>query len=91
MSTLTLELTEELSARLHAASAAAELPAARWAEQVLVAALEQALHQGAAPTGTGGSPTMFELLGDGIGCVDSGLPDLASNPKHLKGFGQWRG
>jgi hypothetical protein len=27
---------------------------------------------------------------DGIGCFDSGKTDLASNPKHMKGFGKWR-
>jgi hypothetical protein len=26
----------------------------------------------------------------GVGKYDSGIPDLASNPKHLEGFGEWR-
>lgn len=33
-------------------------------------------------------PSALELAADLCGCVDSGLRDLARNPKHLKGFGQ---
>ena len=33
-------------------------------------------------------PSAYEALKDACGCVDSGVPDLASNPKHLKGFGR---
>ncbi len=24
------------------------------------------------------------------GCLDSGITDLATNPKYMKGFGEWR-
>ncbi|MBZ0168106.1 hypothetical protein MELA_02347 [Candidatus Methylomirabilis lanthanidiphila] len=33
-------------------------------------------------------PTLRELMKNACGVVDSGLPDLASNPKHLAGFGR---
>ena len=33
-------------------------------------------------------PTAYELMKDGRGIVDSGVGDLASNPKHMKGFGR---
>ena len=33
-------------------------------------------------------PTAYELMKDGHGIVDSGLGDLATNPKHLQGFGR---
>lgn len=33
-------------------------------------------------------PTAYELMREHIGIVDSGLPDLASNPKHLEGLGR---
>lgn len=33
-------------------------------------------------------PTAYELMKDGRGIVDSGIGDLASNPKYLKGFGR---
>ena len=32
--------------------------------------------------------TVRELMADRIGMVDSGIADLASNPKHLKGLGR---
>ena len=32
-------------------------------------------------------PTLDDLMAQARGVVDSGVPDLASNPKHLKGFG----
>ena len=34
------------------------------------------------------SPSAYETLKDACGCVDSGVRDLASNPKHMKGFGR---
>jgi hypothetical protein len=34
------------------------------------------------------SPSLATLMKDACGLVDSGLPDLSSNPKHLKGFGR---
>jgi hypothetical protein len=33
-------------------------------------------------------PTVHDLMKDSIGIVDSGIPDLASNPKHLEGLGR---
>jgi hypothetical protein len=33
-------------------------------------------------------PTAYDLMKDGRGIVDSGLGDLATNPKHMKGFGR---
>ena len=33
-------------------------------------------------------PTLRELMKNACGVVDSGLPDLASNPKYLAGFGR---
>jgi hypothetical protein len=33
-------------------------------------------------------PSLAELMKRGRGMVDSGVPDLASNPEHLAGFGR---
>jgi len=33
-------------------------------------------------------PTVGDLMKDCIGIVNSGIPDLASNPKHLEGLGR---
>ncbi len=37
--------------------------------------------------GEASRPTLHELMQGARGVVDSGLADLGSNPKHLKGFG----
>jgi hypothetical protein len=33
-------------------------------------------------------PNLHELMDKSRGIISSGVPDLASNPKHLKGFGR---
>jgi hypothetical protein len=33
-------------------------------------------------------PRLAELMKRARGAIDSGVPDLASNPKHLAGFGR---
>ena len=33
-------------------------------------------------------PSLEELMAPARGVVDSGVADLASNPKHMKGFGR---
>lgn len=40
------------------------------------------------PRGGRAQPSLEELMAPARGVVDSGVPDLASNPKHLKGFGR---
>ena len=35
-------------------------------------------------------PSLHDLMKDGCGIVDSGVPDLATNKKHMEGFGRWR-
>ena len=39
------------------------------------------------PTSPPNAPTAYDLLRDGVGIVESGVADLATNPKHLEGFG----
>jgi len=53
------------------------------------AALEKALPSPAVGRSADG-PSLYERMGDFIGCIDSGVSDLATNPKYLEGFGQWR-
>ena len=33
-------------------------------------------------------PSVYDLVKEDLGCVDSGLGDLSTNPKHLEGFGR---
>lgn len=41
-------------------------------------------------TGGGTKPGLHDLMKDFCGVVDSGVSDLGSNPKHLRGFGRAR-
>jgi len=34
--------------------------------------------------------SLHERMKDLCGIVDSGIPDLATNKKHMEGFGRWR-
>ncbi|HEU0008325.1 MAG TPA: ribbon-helix-helix domain-containing protein [Verrucomicrobiae bacterium] len=85
MSTLTIELPDDLAARLEAASARTRVPPA----QLVRAALEKALSAYASDWPADG-PSLYERMKDYIGCIDSGVTDLATNPKYMEGFGQWR-
>src|SRR6266853_6267344 len=85
MSTLTIELSDELAARLAAASEREHLPPA----EIVQAALERTL-PAPLPEPSADEPSLYDLMKDGFGCVDSGVSDLATNPKHMQGFGQWR-
>jgi hypothetical protein len=33
-------------------------------------------------------PSAYDLMKDGCGIIESDVPDLASNPKHMEGFGR---
>jgi plasmid stability protein len=35
-----------------------------------------------------GNTSLARLMRPALGIIDSGVPDLASNPKHLAGFGR---
>lgn len=83
MSTLTIELPDDLAARLAAASAQTHVPPA----QLVRTVLEKALPAAGFPVE---GPSAYDLMKDGFGCVSSGVRDLATNPKHMEGFGQWR-
>lgn len=40
------------------------------------------------PRPTEPRPTLFDLMKDGYGVVDTGVSDLATNPKYLSGLGR---
>jgi hypothetical protein len=85
MSTLTIELPDDLAARLEAASAQAHVPPA----QLVRATLEKALPAYTSNWPADG-PSLYERMKDAIGCIDSGVTDLATNPKHMEGYGRSR-
>ena len=84
MSTLTLELNDSLATRLQSASAKRHIAPEQFVRETIERALQEGLELDE------NSPSLRELMGNAIGCMDSGIGDLATNPKHLEGFGQWR-
>jgi hypothetical protein len=81
--------TQIVNVILPAMSTLAEIEAAA---DALPRAQQRKLLQHLAATLSAGedSPkrSMHELMKDGCGIVDSGVPDLASNKAHLRGYGQ---
>lgn len=80
MSTLTIELTEAQRARLDAASQSRNLSPGR----VVAELIESLPEQPAGPD----EQSAYDLMKDDLGCVDSGLGDLSTNPKYMEGYGR---
>jgi hypothetical protein len=85
MSTLTLELSDSLFARLLAASAKRHLPPAELARETLERTL---IADESSAEADDDGPSAYDLLKDSFGCFDSGLGDLSTNPKYMEGFGR---
>jgi hypothetical protein len=79
----TVDLPDDLARRIKAEAALRGRKLKDLVEEGLRLVLESPR---TARTGTG--PTLYGLMQDSCGIVDSGVTDLASNPKHLKDFGR---
>jgi predicted component of type VI protein secretion system len=77
----TVELSEELFRRAKAEAALRGRKFKDLVEEGLRLVL-------ATPRGERARPNLEELMKPARGVVESGVPDLASNPKHLQGFGR---
>jgi len=80
MTTISLKLADALAARLEAE--------ARSRQTTKSALIREYLEQGLNGVRRDQSPSFYELAQDLCGTGHSGIPDLATNPKHLAGFGQ---
>ena len=80
MITFSLKLPETLVARLEAE--------ARGRQKSKSAIIREYLEQGLNGARHGKRPSFYELAQDLCGAGHSGVPDLATNPKHLEGFGK---
>lgn len=79
--TLTVKLPDELASRLN--KRAERLGVSK--SELVREFVEQALNvAGAAEE----APSAYDLMNDGCGIADSGVTDLATNPKHMEGFGR---
>lgn len=80
----TIELSDELFRKVKAEAALRGRKLKDLVEEGLRLVLQ-------APRGEEGTkPGLHDLMKDSCGVVDSGVPDLGSNPKHLEGFGRAR-
>lgn len=81
----TVELSDELFRKVKAEAALRGRKLKDLVEEGLRLVLET-------PRGGGkqARPSLHDLMKDSRGVVDSGVSDLGSNPKHLKGFGRAR-
>jgi predicted component of type VI protein secretion system len=77
----TVELPEELFRRAKAEAALRGRKLKDLVEEGLRLVLQK-------PRDEPARPSLAELMKPARGVVDSGVPDLASNPEHLRGFGR---
>ena len=82
MSTLTIQLPDELKERLAAEARRLRKSPARLARE----ALEARLQNGSQPSGQ----SLHALSRDLCGSVIGGPRDLARSKRHLKGYGSWK-
>jgi predicted transcriptional regulator len=80
MTTLTLKVPDDLAQKLKAVSLRKRVSRSK----IVREALDVALRREKA------GPNLYDRMKNGLGCIDSGHKDLATNSKHLKGLGRWR-
>jgi Arc/MetJ-type ribon-helix-helix transcriptional regulator len=80
MTTITLKVPREMAAKLDAVVARKRVPKSKYVRNALDVALKKEKDE----------PSLYDLMKDAIGCVNSGKKDLATNPKYMKGYGAWK-
>ncbi|MFT3817547.1 MAG: ribbon-helix-helix domain-containing protein [Rubrivivax sp.] len=83
MDTLTVKIPAPMQAALEQASRRERLPKSELVRRALQSYLARPAAAGAAA-----QPSALDLAGDLVGCFSGGPKDLASNPKHMEGFGR---
>ena len=78
--TISLKIPSEVGARLQSIAARKRVSKSEYVRSTLISALNAEEEK----------PSAFELLHDIAGTVASGKKDMATNPKYMKGYGQWR-
>jgi hypothetical protein len=82
MVTLTIKLPQELRAKLE--------KEATLSGRSVSAVVRESLCKHLSRKGVRRKPSLLALAGELCGIGDSRVADLATNPKHLEGFGEWR-
>jgi predicted transcriptional regulator len=81
MKTITVKVSEELAARLEKRAKRLGISKSALVRESVQNTLQ---NEGAEAD----QASAYELMKDGCGCVDSGIGDLSTNPKHMEGFGR---
>ena len=84
MSTLTLQLPDDLKHQLALAAHRSGKSPARFVQETLESHLKATR-----PRSTGSS-SLYDLSRDLCGAAEGGPRDLAANKKHLDGYGSWK-
>lgn len=82
MKTMTFKVPDELAVRLEKRARRLGVSKSELVRESIERELER--DNGAVEE----EPSMYDLVKDDLGCVDSGVTDLATNPKHMEGFGR---
>lgn len=80
--TLTIKVSESLHSALRTASKQTRLTKSEIARRALAAYLTHDKARAAS------APSALARAGDLVGCFKGGPKDLASNPRHMQGFGK---
>ena len=86
----TVDLPDDLARRIKAEAALRGRKLKDLVEEGLRLVLK-ASESTASPAKKRPPPMAYELMKDGRGIVDSGIGNLATNPKYMKGFGRASG
>ena len=81
MKTITVKLPDELALRLERRAALK----GRSKSELVRESIERYF---SAESAVEEPPSAYDLIKDDLGCIDSGVTDLSSNPKHMEGFGE---
>jgi len=80
MKTITIKVPEELDARLTKRAKRRGVSKSEIAREALARELKT--------ESVDEEPSAYDVMKGGCGIVDSGITDLATNPKHMEGFGR---
>ena len=78
MTTLTFKVPREMALNLERASLRKRIPKSQILRNALAKELKPSKEKA----------NLYDAMKDAIGCFKSGVPDLATNPKHMEGFGE---
>ena len=83
MKTITIKVPEELDARLAKRAKRLGVSKSELAREAIRRDLEDNKSDAVEE-----EPSAYDVMKEGLGCIDSGIGDLATNPKHMEGFGR---